>query len=147
MPFLLMLAAFAAGGINTFQQGANATLKKTLAAPLWTLAIVSGVTFFGSLLVVLVKREHFPSSALWAAPPWWAWTGGLFGLVYVLAMIYTADKIGSAVFTGLTVTASLLVSLALDHFGWVGFEEHRLNLLRVAGAVLLIVGVSLIAKG
>jgi bacterial/archaeal transporter family-2 protein len=37
-----------------------------------------------------------------------------------------------------------IASLAVDHFGWVGFEEQPITLLRVAGIVLLAGGVALV---
>jgi transporter family-2 protein len=44
------------------------------------------------------------------------------------------------------VTAAVVVSLALDHFGLVGFEEHRANPWRLLGAALMIAGVALVAR-
>jgi bacterial/archaeal transporter family-2 protein len=43
------------------------------------------------------------------------------------------------------VTAAVVVSLALDHFGLVGFEEHRASPWRLLGAALMIAGVGLVA--
>jgi bacterial/archaeal transporter family-2 protein len=48
-------------------------------------------------------------------------------------------------FIGLTVTASTLLSVVLDHYGWLGFAEHPAGPGRLIGAVLMIVGVGLIA--
>jgi transporter family-2 protein len=48
-------------------------------------------------------------------------------------------------FIGLTVTASTLLSVALDHYGWLGFAQHPASTGRLIGAVLMILGVSLIA--
>jgi len=53
---------------------------------------------------------------------------------------------GSAVFTSLSLTAALVTSVLLDHFGWVGFEVHRANPLRLVGCSLMIGGILLIAK-
>jgi transporter family-2 protein len=38
------------------------------------------------------------------------------------------------------------MSLVLDHFGWVGFAAHGMNLWRAVGAVLLVAGVVLIVR-
>ena len=46
------------------------------------------------------------------------------GGTYVLAMILLADRLGAALFTGLTVTAAIITSLLLDHDGWLGFARH-----------------------
>ena len=61
-------------------------------------------------------------------------------------MIFTADKIGAAAFTGITLTAGILLSVLLDHFGWVGFEEHRASWTRLLGVSLLVIGVALVAR-
>ena len=47
---------------------------------------------------------------------------------------------------GITVTASLIASLLIDHFGWFRMDPHPLNLWRGIGAALLVGGVALIAK-
>jgi transporter family-2 protein len=37
-----------------------------------------------------------------------------------------------------------IASLLVDHFGWVGFEEQPITLLRVLGVLLLAGGVALV---
>jgi bacterial/archaeal transporter family-2 protein len=37
-----------------------------------------------------------------------------------------------------------IASLTVDHFGWVGFEEHAMSLGRLAGVGLLAAGVALV---
>jgi transporter family-2 protein len=45
-----------------------------------------------------------------------------------------------------TITANLLASLAIDHFGLFRMEQHAMNPWRALGAALMIGGVTLIAK-
>jgi bacterial/archaeal transporter family-2 protein len=78
--------------------------------------------------------------------PWWAVLGGLVGAVQVFAGLTLVNKVGSGPFVGLSVTAALLASLAIDHFGWFRMDVHPLNLWRALGGLLLIGGVTLIAK-
>jgi transporter family-2 protein len=40
----------------------------------------------------------------------------------------------------------MLASVALDHFGWVGFPQHSATLPRLLGALFIVVGVALIRK-
>jgi len=49
-------------------------------------------------------------------------------------------------FVGLTVTAALIMSLVIDHFGWFRMAYHPLNIWRIVGGLLLVGGVTLIAK-
>ncbi|TXP84676.1 EamA-like transporter family protein, partial [Escherichia coli] len=55
-----------------------------------------------------------------------------------------ARQIGAAPFLGMLVTAGVITSILLDHFGWVGFERHPATLWRIAGGLLMIGGVALV---
>ena len=55
------------------------------------------------------------------------------------------DKVGAGAFAGLTITANILMSLAVDQFGWFGIEQHALNIWRVLGGALMVAGIALIA--
>jgi transporter family-2 protein len=70
--------------------------------------------------------------------PWWARSGGLLSIGLTLTGLTLAQKLGSGLYTGLTLTASLLASIALDHFGLAGFKPHSVTSLRGAGAGLLV---------
>jgi transporter family-2 protein len=47
---------------------------------------------------------------------------------------------------GLTVTAALLASIVIDHFGLVRMPVHPAHAWRLVGAGFLVVGVALMAK-
>jgi transporter family-2 protein len=51
-----------------------------------------------------------------------------------------APRLGAATLTMLVVAGQLAMSLALDHFGLVGFAQRPINLTRVAGVALVIAG-------
>jgi transporter family-2 protein len=68
------------------------------------------------------------------------------GAVQVYAGLTLVNKVGAGPFVGMTVTAALIASLLIDHFGWFRMEQHPLSLWRGLGAVLLVCGVMLIAK-
>jgi len=68
------------------------------------------------------------------------------GAVQVYAGLTLVTKVGAGPLVGLTVTAALIMSLMVDHFGWFRMEYHPLNLWRVLGGLLLVAGVTLIAK-
>jgi bacterial/archaeal transporter family-2 protein len=138
------------GLLNAIQAGSNSTLQKSLQHP-----VVSALISFGSgtmaLLLALaiyavVTKAPMPNGHQWAAVPWWGWIGGSLGALYILTMVLTADKVGSGVFVGLTVTASIVASLAIDHFGLLGFKQHTAGPARLIGGALMIAGMLLIGK-
>lgn len=148
MRALLIGFAVVAGLLNTLQTGANATLNKGLGAPVWAAAAVGAATCVTTLvaaLAVTMVTGQRPGAAALAGLPWWAWTGGVMGAVYVLATVLVADKVGAAVFMGVTVTVAIVTSLVMDHFGLLGFEIHKAGLARIAGGVLMVAGIGLIA--
>jgi bacterial/archaeal transporter family-2 protein len=103
------------------------------------------VTFFFVAMFLILPRP-LPTVANLAQMPWWAPIGGLVGAVQVYAGLTLVHRIGAGPFMGLTVTAALIASLVIDHFGWFRMDAHPLNLGRVGGAVLMIGGITLIAR-
>ena len=134
-----LLFAVAAGAMLPVQFGINAQLAEWLGGSVRA-AFVSFVVGAAALLVaVLVASRGWPDRAVDA--PWWVWTGGLLGAFYVLGSIVTAPKLGAATLVALILAGQALASLAVDHFGWVGFEEQPITLLRVVGMLVLAGGV------
>ena len=145
MTALILLAALFAGVANPFQSGLNAELNKQLGKPLWATLIVYGTALAAVLLFQLFARQPFPSDKL-AQVPWWAWLGGLISIVSTVIALTLAQRMGSGIFTGATITASLITSVLLDHFGLIGFKQHTASPARLAGCALMIAGLWLIAK-
>ena len=145
MQFLYILMAIGAGMTSALQSGSNQTLQKSLAAPMWAVVIVSAVTFFLSFALPFIAGERLPGGGVVAQTPWWAWIGGVFGLGIVLATVFASGKLGAGLFVALLVTASTTTSLLLDHFGWMGFDVHAAGIGRIAGGLLMVAGVVLIA--
>lgn len=147
MNLLSCLFAIAAGAANPVQAGANAQLNKGLASPLWAAVFVYASGLAGVLVIQAVVRHAWPGARFGNSDlPWWAWAGGLLSIGSTMAGLTLAQKMGSGVFTGLSLTASLLMSIALDQFGLVGFKPHSASPLRLVGSGLLVAGIWLIAK-
>jgi transporter family-2 protein len=140
------LLAIAAGASNPAQAGANAELKKSLDQPFFTAIAIYLSGFVGVLLMQLIARQPFPDSAKLSSVPWWAWTGGLISIAATVAGLTFAQKMGSGVFTGISVTASLAMSLVLDNYGWMGFKLHPASWPRLLGCALMVLGLWLVAK-
>jgi bacterial/archaeal transporter family-2 protein len=46
----------------------------------------------------------------------------------------------------MTIAANVLMSLAIDQFGWFGLPVHTLNSGRIIGAALMVCGIVLLSK-
>ena len=145
MPILIGLCAVVAGILSTIQSGANATLNKALGQPILAAFAVTSTNLVVYLIAALFVGVGWPGSHRIVETPWWAWIGGVCGGLYVLSAIFLAERLGAAVFTGLVVTAGIITSLILDHFGWVGFQQHSAGFWRIAGGAVMIAGLLLVS--
>lgn len=145
MIWVMSALAFLGGILNTVQSGSNATLAKTLGQPMLAALFVTLANGALYLLITAFAGIGWPERQAFAAVPWWGWLGGIFGGIYVLASIFFAEKLGAGIFIGLTVTAGVATSIAMDHWGLAGFKPHALNWPRLLGAALMIGGVVLVA--
>ena len=110
--------------------------------------MVSLAVSIGAIVVIMLVpgRYGLPGTDRLAQVPWWAWLGGLMSAGLTAAQLYLSKKIGAAAFLGLIVTAGVVTSILLDHFGLVGFKVHPASLWRILGGALMIGGVGLVAR-
>jgi transporter family-2 protein len=143
--WIIFLIALAAGVANPFQAATNAELNKQLHQPLWAAIIVYASGLGGLLLAQLFVRAPFPSTQA-ADVHWWAWTGGLISLLSTIVGLTLTQRLGSGLFTSLSITAALVTSVLLDQFGAVGLRQHTASPVRLLGCGLLVAGVWLVAR-
>jgi transporter family-2 protein len=143
---LIYLAAIAAGMSNPVQTGASAQLRKSVDNPIFA----AGYVYLGGLLIVLIIqliiRQAWPSTDKFTSVPWWAWTAGLLSVAATMSGIMLAQRLGAGVFSGISVTAAIATSIALDNFGWIGFKQHPASWPRMLGGILMIAGLWLVSK-
>ena len=125
IPFIII-----GGALQSCGAGMNGQLNKSLHNP-WLASAVSFalITFFFTA-AFLIMPHPLPTTRA----------------VQVYAGLTQVNKVGAGPFMGFTVTAALLMSLAIDHFGWFRMEQHPMNIWRAFGGVLLVGGITLIAK-
>lgn len=141
--FFAMLAGIA----SAIEPGQNAQVSESIERPLFAGVISLAASVVALVAVLLVTGQMaLPSVATLAKIPWWAWLGGLLSAALTFAQLYVSKRIGAAPFLGIIVTAGVVTSIALDHFGLVGFKEHPANLGRLVGGALMIAGVGLVAR-
>ena len=146
MVWVYLVFALLAGILIPAQAGVNSQLARTVGHPV-TAALVSFVVGAVVLFIyALFLRSTWPVPAALLEPPWWVWTGGLLGAFFVTVAAAFAPKLGAATFISVALAGQMLASIALDHFGLVGFQVRPVNLWRVVGALMVAGGVVLIRK-
>ncbi|MGA2292747.1 DMT family transporter [Bradyrhizobium sp.] len=135
-----------AGALQAWGPPMNNALRGSLENP-WLASLISFLPIVALLACVLLCLPHpLPSSRGIAEMPWWAPLGGLVGAFAVIAGLLFVGQVGAGAFAGLTITANILMSLAIDRYGWFGMAVHDLSLGRIAGAALMVAGITLISK-
>jgi bacterial/archaeal transporter family-2 protein len=143
---LLLLLAIGAGVLLPVQAGINAQLRSAIGSPLAAGLVSFLVGTVGLAAVVFLLRAPVSLRPTWVAPPWWYWTGGLIGAMYVVASIVLAPKLGAATMVAAIVAGQMIASLLLDQYGLLGFPTHPISGVRVLGAVLVMGGVILVQR-
>ena len=141
MIWAFVLFGLAAGAMLPFQAGVNAQLAEYLGSPLRAALVSFVVGVLVLLPLVMLFVRGLPSAERVSATPWWAWLGGALGAFYVASSITSAPKLGAVTLIGVILAGQAAASLVVDHFGMVGFDEHPATLGRVAGMLLIALGV------
>jgi bacterial/archaeal transporter family-2 protein len=136
----------AAGALQAWGPPMNGALRIALTNP-WLASLVSFLPIVALLIVVFVCMPRpLPTIDGLTVMPWWSPLGGLIGAFAVVAGLLFVDRVGAGAFAGLTITANILMSLAIDHFGLLRMEVHSMNLGRAIGAALMVAGIVLISR-
>ncbi|MCD5323400.1 MULTISPECIES: DMT family transporter [Pontibacillus] len=143
MQFLIMLMVFVGGIGVAVQSSVNGGLGQKIGVfeGAFVSFLVGTVTLFMVMLFFgkgnIVQVFHVPK---------WQLIGGMLGAFFVSAMVLAVPRIGvgAAIFT--LVSAQLIASSLIDHFGWFGLKQIPLDSSRIAGMILMIIAVILYTK-
>lgn len=82
----------------------------------------------------------------WRTAPWYVLCGGLLGVMIVGGYAFVIPRIGLAPAITVAVSAQLIFSALLSHYGVLGAIQQPLTLSRIAGIAVLLVGTWLIVR-
>jgi transporter family-2 protein len=102
-----------------------------------------------SLIYFLIEVQGRPPADLasrLAMAPWWAWTGGVIGALFVIINILTIPKLGAGTTSAIIVCSQLVFSCIIDNFQFFGIAYRTYTLWRGLATVGLIGCVAAIAK-
>ena len=140
-----MLAVVFGGAATALQAPTNAKLMGAVGSPV-NAAFVSFAVGTAALGILAVLLQVRPDMAASRALPWYAWVGGLYGAIFVVAAAWGVPRLGVATTIILMVAGQLLLSVVLDHFGVMGMPKQPISLGRVAGIGLVIAGVLMVRR-
>jgi transporter family-2 protein len=100
----------------------------------------------GLLACLAILATRGGNLRAWQQVPWYALGAGILGLVIVGTIGYTVPRLGLSTAFTIIVASQFIVAALLDHFGLLGAAVRPLELSRLLGVGVLIIGVWLIMR-
>ena len=143
--FFIFLALLAGIAMPT-QASVNSKLAGYAGSPISAAFISFLVGTVALFVYILLTGVPLSSLASAKDAPLIAWIGGFLGAFFVSVMATVVPRLGGALAFSAAIGGQMLVTILIDHFGWLGVPEKPINLMRVLGAALITVGVILIRR-
>ncbi len=96
-----------------------------------------------SMIMLTVRGGNLSA---WQNVPWYALTTGALGLVIIGTLSYSVPRLGLVAAFTIIVATQFVGGALIDHFSLLGAAERPLDLSRLAGIGVLLVGVWLIIR-
>ena len=139
-----ILATAFGGGLIALQAPINGKFGREIGS--LPAAAVSFTIGLAALLALVAIRGEIGRIGEATSVPWWYLTGGLFGAVYVTTVLITVGTLGAGPVVAATIAAQLTVSIVIDRFGLLGVAKEPITAGKLAGVVLLGLGVFLVVR-
>ncbi|MFC0524889.1 DMT family transporter [Pontibacillus salicampi] len=143
MQWIMMVLVFIGGIAVAIQSSVNGKLGQKIGVfeGAFTSFLVGTVTLF--LVMLFFGRGNL--GYIFEVPKWQL-IGGVLGAFFVSTMVLSVPRIGvgAAIFT--LISAQLIMSSLIDHFGWLGMKQIPLDGQRLLGMGLMIVAIFLYTK-
>ncbi|GFM53452.1 DMT family transporter [Pseudomonas capsici] len=132
--------SLAAGFAVPLQAGTNARLGTLLGHPLWATTVSLLVSLIAVFAVILIFKVEKPNTTALQSAPWWAWLGGVAGVFYITIALLMAPRLGTLNFMMAVIVGQLVISLLIDYFGLVGLPRRPVNIQKLFGVFVVIIG-------
>jgi transporter family-2 protein len=140
--FLILLATV--GGVAVALQGQfMGLLDRTLGTRESIFITYAGGGLIITLLMLAFRGNHLKN---WQAVPWYAFGSGIMGLVIVGTIGYVVPRLGVARGFTLIVASQFVIAALIDHFGFFGAVVRPLDLTRLFGLSLILLGVWIVVR-
>lgn len=141
MRYIFYLLALMAGAALSFEGAIYAELGKTIGQ-----LETSFYNFFmGSIIMGLLwiffgkGRISYTLEA-----PKWSLLGGVLGVIYLTTIVISVPFVGVGITMVAVIIGQLVMSMVIEHFGWLGSKKTRINKEKVFAVISMIIALILI---
>lgn len=143
MIFYLILAIIA-GFCTALQSPTNATLSRYAGHLQATCVSFGGGVICLTILTLAIGTGDFANIT---EASWWQLLGGFYGAFIVLAITFAIPKLGAALTSTILMLGQIVAAAILDGFGLMGLEAVGLEPARIAGCVVVFIGIVFVYVG
>jgi len=139
---LPLIIAALSGLAMTFQGAINAALKEKIGvAPMSLIVHLIGLVV--SLAAVLILTG-MPSVADMKNAPLYSYLGGFLNVAIIGGVAFAIAKTGATIGISAILFGQLTTAVLLDHFGIFTLERIPFSWIRIAGVILMLVGMRMV---
>lgn len=122
----------------------NSVLGTHLGSPVAASTILFGVGLFMTAAALLFVG--LPPASSFSGVPWWSYAAAFGVVFYVLAVTWSAPRIGVGNAIFFVLLGQLIAAATIDHFGLFGALKTTLTAKRALGLLVMAMGVYLAKK-
>lgn len=101
-----------------------------------------------SILFLLSFILRHPLTNITAAirmkAPWWVWTGGVFGSLFIIGYAFLIPIIGTGTVIIISLFGQISASLVIDRYGLLGAKKLPITAVQITGLLIMLAGVIMI---
>jgi bacterial/archaeal transporter family-2 protein len=141
MRYLSYILAVLAGSALSFEGAIYGQLGKTIGQ-----LETSFYNFFmGSIIMGLLWIFFGKGKLSYAVEaPKWSLLGGVLGVVYLTAIVISVPFVGVGISMVAVIIGQLVMSMVIEHNGWLGSKQTRINKEKVFAVISMIIALILI---
>ena len=146
MKIIWVIIVFIGGSLLPLQTGFNTRLGKYIESPVYSALICFIVGVLAMALYLPFTKETISWAGLKSVSTLSLLGGGLIGAFFITASMLAMPRIGMALTFGLVVAGQVIIAVLLDHFNILVGQQHGINVWRLLGITLIIIGVVIVGK-
>lgn len=100
----------------------------------------------GLIIGIAMLLNRGGNLSAWRSVPWYAITAGVLGLIIVGSIGYSTPRLGLVTTLTILVASQFIIGALLDHFGILGADLRPIDLSRLGGIGVMLLGVWLIIR-
>ncbi|MGE7903539.1 DMT family transporter [Peribacillus sp. NPDC094092] len=141
MRIIFYLLALLAGAALSFEGAIYAELGKTIGQ-----IETSFYNFFMGTVIMGLLWLFFGIGKLSyiLEAPKWSLLGGVLGVIYLTSIVVSVPFVGVGITMVAVIIGQLVMSMIIEHFGWLGSKKTRINKEKIFAVISMIIALILI---